>query len=66
MIALAKEFMHSLRVVLPLPDPPRSRIYTGSAIEKIDAVIDENDQIVELIIHTRCRSRANSSRVFIC
>ena len=66
MIALAKEFMHTLRVVLPLPDPPRARIYTGSAIEKIDAVIDENDRIQELIIHTRSRSRSHETRVYTC
>jgi len=66
MIALAKEFMHTLRVVLPLPDPPRARIYTGSAVEKIDAVIDGDDRIVELIIHTRSRSRTSGVRIFTC
>ena len=66
MIALAKEFLHTIRVVIPLPEPPRSRIYTGSAIEKIDAVIGPDDHIEELIIHTRCKSRAAGIRVFSC
>ena len=66
MIALAKEFIHTIRVIIPLPEPPRARIYTGSAIEKIDAVIGPDDRIEELIIHTRCKSRTTGVRVFSC
>ena len=66
MIALAKEFIHTIRVIIPLPEPPRARIYTGSAIEKIDAVIGPDDRIEELIIHTRGKSRTTGVRVFSC
>ena len=59
MICFTREFVrkHFGRRRIPIAAPASTIVITGSRRESIDAVIDGNRRIRQLIIHTRWRSK---------
>lgn len=53
MIAWAQEFMRRKKRIIRLRQPQSTTLITGSDREAIDAVYDEGQRLVHLIIYTR-------------
>jgi hypothetical protein len=56
MICMLKDWIRRPRFRIRLPRPTGMTLVTGARRELIDAVLDEHNRVVHLIVHTRQKS----------
>ena len=61
MFVLTTNLLPRWRQIIRLRMPASMKLFAGSNHERIDATFDEGGRIVQLIVHTKSRSIAQSS-----
>jgi len=56
MICMIKDWIRKPRHKIRLPRPTGMTLVTGSRRELIDAIFDDRNRMVHLIVHTRSKS----------